>query len=321
VVIVNGWQAFRTGLSRPLHYRWLLTVLFAVNLVSALLLAILPALSLATGLGRRPAIRQAGDGVDAWLVIETLMTPITGTALGEGGFGSEAARELQRATLLGLLTAAALPLLAWLPATFLSGGVLLTYAEAPHPFRWRRFLWGCCHWFGAFLLLSLVQGAFSSLIFIPVIAAAAGVVAVVGQWLWWVAVPLLGLVAALWVALTEYTRVAAVAGETRNVARAFSQAVRFVFRNFPAVTTLYGPALLLLGLLYAIYRWGLMPHLPLDWWPLVLVVQQAFILARLWARLVRLAGGTALYSDRSRRLKPGEQGLPRRACLRTRLPS
>jgi len=38
-----------------------------------------------------------------------------------------------------------------------------------------------------------------------------------------------------------------------------------------------------------------MPHLPLDWWPLVLLVQQTFILGRLWARLVRLAGGVALY--------------------------
>lgn len=32
-------------------------------------------------------------------------------------------------------------------------------------------------------------------------------------------------------------------------------------------------------------------YLPLDWWLLVLIVQQAFILARLWARM---AGGTCL---------------------------
>jgi hypothetical protein len=204
---------------------------------------------------------------------------------------------LQRATLLGLLTAAALPLLAWLPATFLSGGVLLTYAEAPRSFHWRRFLWGCWRWFGAFLLLSLMQSLASAIIFIPIIAIAVGVVSVVGGWLWRVVIPLLGLVAAFWLALTEYTRVAAVVGGTCNVVRAFGQGVRFVFRNFLAVTTLYGSALLLLGLLHALYRWGLMPYLPLDWWPLVLMMQQAFILARLWARLVRLAGAMALYPE------------------------
>jgi hypothetical protein len=70
--------------------------------------------------------------------------------------------------------------------------------------------------------------------------------------------------------------------------------VRFVFRNFPGVAGLYGLALLMLGLLHALFRWGLMANMPLDWWLLVLFVQQTFVLARLGARLVRLAGGVAL---------------------------
>ena len=44
--------------------------------------------------------------------------------------------------------------------------MLLTYADAQPspgersslPFRWRRFLWGCWRWFGAFLLLGVMQG-------------------------------------------------------------------------------------------------------------------------------------------------------------------
>ena len=300
----NSWNAFRIGLSRASHYRWVLLILFAVNLFSALLLTALPAWGLAAGMGHRPAIHQAADGVDAWLVIETLMSPLVGVALG-GGSASELAGPLRQATLLGLLTTLALPLIAWLPAAFLSGGLLLTYAEAPTPFdklrtapfRWRRFLWGCWRWFGAFLLLNCVQGIASTTLFVPIASAVIGVVALAGGWLMWVIVPLLALIIALWLALMECTRIATVVGQTRNVFQAFGEAVRFVFRNFLAVVGLYGLALLLLGLLHALYRWGLMPHLPLDWWPLVLVVQQAFILARLWARLARMAGGVTLYRE------------------------
>ena len=101
----------------------------------------------------------------------------------------------------------------------------------------------------------------------------------------------------LWLTLTECTRIVAVVGQTRNIFRAFCGAVRFVFRSFPAVAGLYGLALAVLGSLHALYRWGLMAHVPLNWWPVVLLVQQAFILTRLGARLVRLAGGVALVRE------------------------
>ncbi|MDY6876050.1 MAG: hypothetical protein SWK90_07625 [Chloroflexota bacterium] len=290
---MKGWGVFRIGLSRAARYRWVLPILFTVNLLSALLLALLPALGLAAEFGHRPAIREAADGVDAWLVVETLAAPLSGTALGDGW--PELTRRLRQATLLGLLTAAMLPLLAWLPSTFLSGGVLLTYAEAPQPFRWRRFLWGCYHWWGAFLLLGVVQGGVSVAVFVPTIAIVGGTVAAAGEWLAWVAVPLLVFLAMLWLVLMEYTRIVAVVEETRHVAHAFGEAMRFVFRHPLPVAGFYGLAFLLLGALHVLYRWGLMPHLPLGWWSLVLIVQQAFVLARLWAWLVRLAGGVALY--------------------------
>jgi len=294
---MNGWSAFRTGLSHALRYRWVLLILFAANLLSALLLAVLPALGLATEFGHRPAIREAADGVDAWLVIETLMSPVSVLALAEEGIQPQLTPGMQQATLLVLFTTVLLPLLAWLPSAFLSGGLLLTYAEAPQRFHWRRFLWGCWHWFGAFLLLGAVQGGAFVVLFGLVIVAAVAAITAVGGWLAWIVIPLLALVAVLWLMLMECTRIAAIVGEMRNVARAFGGAVRFAFRNFLPVAGLYGLALLLLGALHALYYWGLTPHLSLGCWPLVLVVQQAFILARLWARLVRLAGGVTLYQE------------------------
>lgn len=294
---MNGWHAFRTGLARALRPPWVLLVLFAANLASALLLAALPALGLTAWLGHRPAIRHAADGTDAWLVLEGLLASFANTALGQGADVSEFAQKaiyVAWANLAALLLA---PVAAWLPTAFLTGGVLLAYAEAPASVRLRRFLWGCWHWFGAFLLLGLVQGILFALVFTAVAIVAVLLISALGQWLAWVIIPLAVLFGVLWLALFEYTRVAAVAEGTRNIARAFGRAVRFCFRHPLAVGGLYGLALLTLGLAHALFRVGLFPRLPLTWWLLVLAVQQAFILVRLWARLVRLAGATALYRE------------------------
>ena len=82
---MNGWHAFLTGLRRALRYPQVWLVVFVVNLFSALLLVVPPALGLASGLGQRPAIFAAADGLDAWLVIETLMSSLADAALGESG--------------------------------------------------------------------------------------------------------------------------------------------------------------------------------------------------------------------------------------------
>jgi hypothetical protein len=291
---VTGWHAFRAGLSCASRYRRVLATLFAVNLLSALLLAVLPALGLVATLGHRPAIRQAADGVDAWLFIETMMAALTDRALGQGDLPSDLTRGLRQVVPLGLATVVLLPLLAWLPATFLCGGLLLTYVEAPRAFRWRRFLWGCWHWFGPFLLLGVVQVLLFVVVLGPAIAVGAGIAAIAGAWLLWLAVPLLVLLAVVWLALFELARVIAVASGERNVPRAIGRAGRAIWHHPRPVAVIYGLTLLLLSLLHVLYRWGLMPHVRLEWWPLVLVVQQAFILGRLWARLVRTAGGVAL---------------------------
>ena len=283
----NGWLAFLTGLRRALRYPQVWLVVFAVNLFSALLLAVLPALGLASGLGQRPAIYAAADGLDAWLVIETLMSSLADAALGVPGASPGAV------LLLAPLLVFVLPLLAWLPGAFLHGGLLLTYAEAPRPFRWRRFLWGCWHWWGAFLLLGAAQGAVSAVMLLLTVTVA-GIVAVVGNWALWIAAPLLILLSMLGLALLEFTRVYAVVGGTHNLAQAFGRAVSLVVRRPLAVGTLYGLSFLLVGLLHAVFRLGLFPRLPLDGWALVLVAQQAFIMLRLGTRLARQAGGLAL---------------------------
>jgi hypothetical protein len=290
---MNLWQAFQTGLGRTGRYWQLWLILYVFNLLGALVLALLPALSLVSGPGHRPAIRQAADGLDAWMVIETLMSPSTMAALDQGATENVLTPGLQQALLVGAITLLALPWLAWLPSALMSGGLLLIYSEAPQPFRSRRFLWGCWHWFGSFLLLGLVQAFGLILALLPTLLLLMPA-ARVGRWLAWLIVAGLVLWIALWLVLLEYSRIEAVVGRTRNSARAFGRAVRFVFRHPLPVAGLYLLTLVLAGMLHALFRLGLLPSLPLNQWLLVFLVQQIFMLARLVLRLVRLAGGTAL---------------------------
>lgn len=127
-----------------------------------------------------------------------------------------------------------------------------------------------------------------------VLVGAAG--AAIGGWVAGLAVGLVLLVALLWLALWELTRVAVMVGERRNVFRAFGRAVSFVFWRPLDVAVLYVLSLLSWVVLYALYRWALVPCLPRAWWLLAFVLQQAFVALWLWIRLGRWAGGVALFS-------------------------
>jgi hypothetical protein len=291
---MSGWQAFRAGLGRTFRYPQVWMILFAVNLLSALALATVPAMGLASGLGHRPAMQDAADGVDAWYVVETLPAPLSEGVLGGESMPSAPSPGAPLAILLGTLAILALPLVVGLPSAFVSGGLLLTYVEAPRPFRWRRFLWGGWHWWGAFVLLALIQGILVLLVVGPMVGAGVGIVAAAGSAAAWAVVPLLGLVGAAGLALVELCRAFAVAEGTRNLFQALGQAARYLVRHPLAVGGLYLLSLLGVAVLHALFRLGLLPLLPLDWWPLVLLVQQTFVLLRLGTRLARLAGVVAL---------------------------
>ncbi len=270
-------------------------LLYVVNLASAACLAAFPAWELASTFGRRPALREAADGVDVWMAIESLMFPVSGEALGVEGAAAAPARWLAWTTIWAIAVVLLLPPVAWLPADLLYGGLVLTYTEAPAPFRWRRFLWGCWRWFGPFILLDGVQGAVLLLLALPLTIAALAASLFVGRWLGWMLRAALLMLLAAWTLWAELSRVVAVVEPTCNIFRAMRRAARFIRRHFRAVVMLYAAAFVLLGAFHLLYRWAFKPYLPLHWWLLVLMVQQAFVLARLWARLARTAGGAALY--------------------------
>jgi len=183
---------------------------------------------------------------------------------------------------------------AWLTDTFLAGGLLSIFAASPKPFRMTYFLRSCWHWFGVFILLSGIQIVATLSLF--GIGAGLSAVLIILRWQWpvWILLPVLVLVWLLLVAIFELTRVSAVVNQTRRIIPALREALRLVERRPLALALLYGLTFLGLGCLRVMYRRGVRPALPSGWWwPIALLLQQAYVLVRLWTRLARTAGAIA----------------------------
>ncbi len=298
----NGWSAFWEGLSQAVRLWPALLVMYLVLALTALLLAVLPAISL-LGPAHYTSVRQAASGIPLWMIedwVSNLVLSSSGGASEVSGLSGSASSIVFSA----LISAVLLPVLAWLPANALSGGLLLAYVDAPQPFNWRRFIWGCWHWLAAFLLLGLVELVIT-LIAASVLTFLLVVISPLGQA--WLALFLAAVFLILWVAvlaLIELTRVYAVLHNTRNLFQAFGQALQYAVRHPVNLGGLYLLALLLLLGLHFVFRLELFPRLPLAVWPLVLVCQQAFVLLRLWARSGRYASDSILAKSPNRSLNP-----------------
>lgn len=289
---MKAWNAFRNALPHTLRKWQLLPILLGVNLALALGLTLLPAATL-LGPAHRTSAAEAADGLDAWLVFEGLLGAQTEGSLDEEGVAS-LPEFVEDMLLVTGITSLALPVAAWLSGAFLNGGVLLSYVEADQPFRWRRFLWGCWHWFGAFLLLGVLQFVGIILIVLPLLFLVVSTIAA-GFWFVALALLLLILVAMFGLAIVEYARIIAVARGTRNIFNTLSQGIGFVARHPLQIFILYAAALLLLVIITLLFRGAILSWIPLDLWLLVLLLQEAFVLLQLWARLVRFDGGVKLY--------------------------
>jgi hypothetical protein len=220
-------------------------------------------------------------------------SPLT-TGILQGGQEPVLSRGFQQGLLVGVLTLAGALLLAWITSSFLAGAILSTYSRAPARFEWRPFLGAGWHWFGAFLLFNALQALAALVVFLILLTA----VGPAGRLAW----PVIALFLALWLAWTESTRAIAVRHGTRNVFRSAGRAAVLIFRRPGSILAFYAFGAAALVMIHLGFRLGLMPHLPLEQWPLVLLVGQAFILLRLWARLARWAGLMEMAGDQAPRL-------------------
>jgi hypothetical protein len=296
---MNAWMAFWSGWFQTWRYWRMMAFLYLIHLCTGLVLVLLPSIQLIEP-SRMIAIQEAAQGIPVWMVQELagLLSNTAGMPVDPAQ--NMAVQELPSALVLGVGAVILAPFLAWFTGCFLIGGMTLVYSEAPHTFQWKRFFWGCWHWFAPFMGLSLVQVLF-------VLGVLAG-----GAWLAQatrLALPAIpgagllpiwgaGLLLSLGFVLFEYTRIVAVQMRTRNFSKAFAGALRFSIRYPFRILGFYFMAILLLLVVHIIFRLSLFPRIPLHLWPMVFVVQQGFVLGRLFLRGQRLAGG-ALLSNKS----------------------
>lgn len=292
---MNAWAAFLTGWGRVFRYWQVIIFLYAINLCSGILLALLPAVQLIQP-ARLLSVQEAAQGIPVWMMQELAGLLSNGTGMPIDAAQAIPLQELPAAMAFGMGAAVFAPLLAWLTGSILVGGMILVYSEAPRPFNWKRFFWGCWHWWFVFLALGLVQVFF----ILALVLGGIWLVVAIGQTfpgaLWIVLLPLLGfmILILLSISVLEYTRVVAVQEGTRNLPRSAIRSARFLFQRPVGFIGFYSLAAVLLLAIHLLFRAGLFPQTPLQFWPVVLLVQQAFVLVRLFARGQRLAGAAAL---------------------------
>lgn len=280
-------QTFKKGIELSLQYWQAMAALWVANILIAGLVGLLPALAL-YDLAQRPMITQAAERVEAGMVLETFLAPIS---LGQlNGVQSDIENTGVRGVLSLLIILTALPFLTWLSGAFLHGGMLLAYIEAPQPFRWRRFWWGCWHWFGAFLLLGFIQVLAAALALLPLAIISSIGAAALGQWVGWLGIIFLAVLGIFLIGLVEATRIFAVAGDTRNLVNSSARAFRFISGRLFAWGFFYLLALVTLATWHTLFRLAIQPQLPLEVWLITLAIYQLFIIGRLWSRAIRNAG-------------------------------
>lgn len=271
------------GLRRALRYWPVLLIWYIASLLVALTGAIFPAMALWEA-ADSALITQIADGVDAWMLVDFVgmaaslqgADPASVALPDSLGYGIGA-------LVWGFLL---LPMLGAPVTAFLYGGALLTYHEAPVQFDWRRFWWGCRHWFWGMMGLAVVQFVLFLGLFLPLAAGSWYLSSMVGMWL---AVILLALLLALWTVIFELARAQMIVQNTRNLFVGLGRAFGLIFKRPGLVFGVYVPSLLLLAVAHGVFRLGILPVVPFSVLIVALAAQQAFIILRLYLRAARLA--------------------------------
>lgn len=300
------------GIRRVNKAPMILACVFVVTLLVALPLSAVLGAALRTSFGNSLAADQAAAGVNyQWWTefaaqssgfTRTFTTNVIGFAAVLDNLSTLLDRGVRPA---GLLWLGAAYLLLWL---FLSGGILDRFARS-RPARSYEFFTACGVCFVRFLRLAPIIALVYYLLFRYVHAWLfddfynhvtrdlsvgrtalmwrAGLYAVFGSLLMAVNV------------VFDYAKVRAVVEDRRSMIGAVVAGLRFVTRNIGAVAALYVMnGLLFVGALalYALVSPGALPAGLLMW--IGFAVGQAYLLARLWVKLVFFASEVSLFQDR-----------------------
>ncbi len=198
--------------------------------------------------------------------------------------------------------------LSMLLQTFLSGGILTVVLDQEKTFSTSSFFKGCGSYFFRFLRLFLLFG----LILLVVALIVGGIVlAIAGGmtenatsevtefWIRIAAIALFMLPVTLILMAADYAKIYIVLHDERSALRSCGRAFGFVFRRFFAAFGLELLMLLISLALFAIYLWldlavGMTTGTTIV---VMFVIQQLFMLLRAWTKILFFAGEMALYQS------------------------
>jgi len=194
-------------------------------------------------------------------------------------------------------------------STFLAGGMLSSLREPGGRFRAETFFRDCGKYFARFFRLFLIFGVLLTLLTL-VLSVGLGAVftqmadnadsevtafaALIGVGLAFVLPIMLLMMAA------DYAKIITVTNDARSIAGATRDAFRFILKNFFSAVGLQVALLVLLFLLVAAY-WAIEGSIgmtsPLSI-AVVFLIQQLFMILRMWNRVTFFSGEMILYEER-----------------------
>jgi hypothetical protein len=192
--------------------------------------------------------------------------------------------------------------------TLLAGGILTIIREKDTRFSLREFFSGCGTYFFRFLRLFLLFGILlivCALLWIFVLGVLFDAITAEATsevtWIisFFVMVVLFLLPIMIVILIADYAKISTVLSNTHSMLRTAWRAVKFVFRNFIKVISLQLLMLLIPIVLFVIYLWldlsiGMTTVGTIY---LMLLLQQFFILTRVWSRVLFFSGEMELFED------------------------
>jgi len=278
-----------SALYRALRVPGLLAILYAVMFL----------LTLPLGLAFRNVLHTAIGNSGAY---ETLLTSFDFTVFGDfmKQYGSRIAGLISTSIMFAFLT---VPL-----GSFLAGGIITTLRESERRFSLTSFFAGCARYFGRFIRLLLIFA--TTFIVLALLAAVVfGILIAVMPDGGETEMPLVGLAAGggalfavvlfLFVMVVDYAKVIVAEAESFRMVSVALKAVRFVGKNFFRVFVIHLVLLVVVLLLVGAY-WlldgmiGMVSPLTIV---LMGVIQQLFVVGRMWLRVALFSAEIGLYQS------------------------
>jgi hypothetical protein len=306
--------ALLDGIRRVNRAPTILACIFIVTLLTALPFSLIVRDSIRTNLGNSLMADEALEGVNyqwwteysaaqpAGSITRTFGTTIIGFAVVLDNVSTLLDKETRPS---GLLMLGGAYLILWL---FLAGGILDRYARN-RPTRAHEFFTACGMYFGRFLRLALIIGGTYFFLFRHVHgwllddlydAVTRDLTVERTAFIWRVGLyALFGLLLVIVNVIFDYAKARAVIEDRRSMIGAVAAGFRFVRRNMGAVATLYALDALLFLVVIALYGFlapGAGTSGAVMW--LGFLVSQAYLLARVWVRLVFFASSASLFQGR-----------------------